>query len=70
MHHKLEKGSMARGTFVLADIGGYTSFLSDVGIEHAKEITSHLFNGRYDVDPERWRVGNVQGDCLSSAGRS
>ncbi len=55
---------MARGTFLLADIGGYTSFLSDVGIEHAKEITSHLFNGLYAVDPDRWRVGNVEGDCL------
>lgn len=55
---------MARGTFVLADIGGYTSFLSDVGIEHAKEITSHLFNGLYAVDPDCWRVGNVEGDCL------
>ena len=55
---------MARGTFVLADIGGYTSFLSDVGIEHAKEITSHLFNGLYAVDPDTWHVGNVEGDCL------
>ncbi len=55
---------MARGTFVLADIGGYTSFLSDVGIEHAKEITSHLLNGLHAVDPEGWRVGNVEGDCL------
>jgi hypothetical protein len=35
---------MPNGTFVLADIGGYTTFLTDVGIEHAKEITSHLFN--------------------------
>lgn len=55
---------MAQGTFVLADIGGYTSFLSDVGIQHAKEITSHLFNGLHAVDPDRWRVGNVEGDCL------
>jgi len=52
------------GTFVLADIGGYTSFLSDVGIEHAKEITSHLFDGLYQVDPQSWKVGNVEGDCL------
>ena len=55
---------MAHGTFVLADIGGYTTFLSDVGIEHAKEITSHLFNGMVDVSPDRWKVGNVVGDCL------
>jgi len=54
---------MTTGTFILADIGGYTTFLSDVGIEHAKEITSHLFNGMVKVN-ERWKVGNVEGDCL------
>lgn len=54
---------MTSGTFILADIGGYTTFLSDVGIEHAKEITSHLFNGMVKVD-KRWKVGNVEGDCL------
>jgi len=55
---------MRNGTFVLADIGGYTTFLTDVGIEHAKEITSHLFNGMFEVDQEAWKVGNVEGDCL------
>jgi hypothetical protein len=55
---------MANGTFLLADIGGYTTFLSDVGIEHAKEITSHLLNGMVEVDSQRWKVGNVVGDCL------
>lgn len=52
------------GTFVLADIGGYTTFLSEVGITHAKEITSHLFNGMVKVNRRRWKVGNVVGDCL------
>jgi uncharacterized protein YndB with AHSA1/START domain len=55
---------MPNGTFVLADIGGYTTFLTDVGIEHAKEITSHLFNGMFKVDQDAWKVGNVEGDCL------
>ncbi len=55
---------MANGTFLLADIGGYTTFLTEVGLEHAKEITSHLLNGMVDVNPERWQVGNVVGDCL------
>jgi uncharacterized protein YndB with AHSA1/START domain len=55
---------MRNGTFVLADIGGYTSFLTNVGIEHAKEITSHLFEGLFKVDPGAWKVGNVEGDCL------
>jgi hypothetical protein len=55
---------MPNGTFVLADIGGYTTFLTDVGIEHAKEITSHLFNGLFEVDQDTWKVGNIEGDCL------
>jgi Protein of unknown function (DUF2652)/Polyketide cyclase / dehydrase and lipid transport len=55
---------MPNGTFVLADIGGYTTFLTRVGIEHAKEITSHLFNGMFKVDQDAWKVGNVEGDCL------
>jgi hypothetical protein len=55
---------MTSGTFVLADIGGYTTFLSDVGIEHAKETISHLFNRMVEVNPHRWKVGNVVGDCL------
>jgi uncharacterized protein YndB with AHSA1/START domain len=48
----------------MADIGGYTTFLQGVGIEHAKEITSHLFNGMLKVNKDRWKVGNVVGDCL------
>lgn len=55
---------MPNGTFILADIGGYTTFLTQVGIEHAKEITSHLFNGMFKVDQVVWKVGNVEGDCL------
>jgi len=55
---------MRRGIFILADIGGYTTFLSDVGIEHAKEITGHLLNGMFEVDPETWKLGDVEGDCL------
>jgi hypothetical protein len=55
---------MPNGTFVLADIGGYTTFLTNVGIEHAKEITSHLFNGLFEVDRETWKLGNIEGDCL------
>ncbi len=42
---------MRSGIFVLTDIGGYTTVLSDVGIEHAKEIVGHLLNGMFEVDP-------------------
>ena len=53
-----------QGTFVLADIGGYTSFLKGVAIEHGKEITEHLLNGLIKSNERRWKVGNVMGDCV------
>jgi hypothetical protein len=53
-----------QGTFVLADIGGYTSFLKGVAIEHGKEITEHLLNGLIKANERRWKVGNVMGDCV------
>jgi len=52
------------GTFVLADIGGYTQFLSGVGLEHAKEITSHLFNSLLKCNRGRWKLANIEGDCI------
>jgi hypothetical protein len=55
---------VAEGTFVLADISGYTPFLTEVGLQHAKEITSHLFNGMLKENRRRWKVANVVGDCL------
>ncbi|MGH9204751.1 MAG: DUF2652 domain-containing protein, partial [Vicinamibacterales bacterium] len=55
---------LSEGTFVLADIGGYTQFLTGVGIEHANEITSHLLNSLLKSNRGRWKVANVEGDCL------
>ncbi len=52
------------GTFVLADIGGYTKFLTGVGIEHAKEITEHLLNRLIKSTDRTWKVANVMGDCV------
>jgi hypothetical protein len=52
------------GTFVLADIGGYTKFLTGVGIEHAREITEHLLNRLIKSTDRTWKVANVMGDCV------
>src|ERR1700730_6399604 len=52
------------GTFVLADIGGYTRFLNGVGIEHAKEVTEHLLNRLIKSTERNWKVANVMGDCV------
>ncbi|MEO8456388.1 MAG: DUF2652 domain-containing protein [Chloroflexota bacterium] len=54
----------AEGTFVLADIGGYTKFLTGVGIEHAKETTEHLLNRLIKTTDRKWKVANVMGDCV------
>jgi len=53
-----------QGTFVLADIGGYTSFLNDVAIEHGKEITEDLLNTVLRCNRDRWKLANVEGDCI------
>ena len=53
-----------KGTFVLADIGGYTSFLNGVAIEHGKEITEDLLNTILRCNRERWQLANVEGDCI------
>jgi hypothetical protein len=52
------------GTFVLADIGGYTKFLTGVGIEHAKETTEHILNRLIKSAGGGWKVANVMGDCV------
>lgn len=54
----------SNGTFVLADIGGYSSFLTDVAIEHATEITEDLLNTVLRCNRNRWRLANVEGDCI------
>lgn len=54
----------SKGTFVLADIGGYTSFLSGVAIEHANEITEDLLNTVLRCNRNRWKLANVEGDCI------
>src|SRR5438309_2153170 len=52
------------GTFVLADIGGYTKFLTGVGIKHAKEVTEHLLNRLIKSTERNSKVANVMGDCV------
>ncbi len=54
----------AQGTFILADISGYTPFLTGVAIEHANEITSDLFKAILKANRGRWKVANVEGDCI------
>lgn len=55
---------MAEAKFILADIGGYTTFLSDVGLKHGREITEALLNRLINRVKDRWKVANIMGDCI------
>ena len=62
--------SMAtEGTFVLADIGGYTSFLTDVGIEHGKEITTTFSTRSSSATTAAGRSRTSRATACSSTGR-
>ena len=54
----------AQGTFILADISGYTRFVTSVAIEHSNEIFSHIFNVMLKKNSGRWKVANIEGDCV------
>jgi hypothetical protein len=54
---------VAEAKFILADIGGYTSFLTDVGLAHGREITENLLN-RLVKRIKAWKVANIMGDCV------
>jgi len=54
----------AQGTFILADIGGYTRFVASMAIEHSNEIIAHLLNALLKANSGRWKVANIEGDCV------
>jgi hypothetical protein len=54
----------AQGTFILADISGYTRFVASMAIEHSNEIIAHLLNAMLKANSGRWKVANIEGDCV------
>ena len=54
----------AQGTFILADISGYTRFVASVAIEHSNEIIGHLLNAMLKANSGQWNVANIEGDCI------
>jgi hypothetical protein len=62
---------MAEGTFLLADISGYSRYLDEAGLAHASNITAKLLNSLIDANSKRWNVANLEGDAvfLVHAGR-
>jgi hypothetical protein len=54
----------AQGTFILADISGYTRFVASMAIEHSNEIIAHLLNAMLKANSGHWKVANIEGDCV------
>lgn len=53
-----------RGTFVLADISGYSQYLDEAGLQHASKVTAKLLNTLIKASPRSWQVANLEGDCI------
>jgi class 3 adenylate cyclase len=54
----------ARGIIWLADISGYTEFLTRTEIDHANMVMMNLFSAMLDEAPLRLKVVEVEGDAL------
>jgi len=52
------------GVILIADITGYTQFLSATEIEHANFIVVNLFSAMLENSPKDLRVMEVEGDAL------
>ncbi len=55
---------MSSGFFVIADISGYTSFLTESELEHAKGILEEIFESLLDAIRPPLEVSNIQGDAI------
>ena len=55
---------ISKGFFVIADITGYTEFLTQSGLEEAQGILDHLFNGFLEAIKEPLIISNFQGDAV------
>ena len=56
--------SVKRGTFIIADITGYTAFLTQSELEHANEILTTLFNTLLENIKAPLEISNFQGDAI------
>ncbi len=57
-------GARRRAFFLIADITGYTRFLTQMELEHANAILAELFDSLLGEIRAPLRLANVQGDAL------
>jgi Protein of unknown function (DUF2652) len=56
--------STRRGSLVIADIGGYTRYLSGVELEHSTDILADLLGAVVNALEPNFRVAKVEGDAV------
>jgi uncharacterized protein YndB with AHSA1/START domain len=56
--------SVPSGTFLLADISGYSRYLDESGLQHASSSAAKLLNAIIDANRKRWTVANLEGDAV------
>jgi hypothetical protein len=54
----------ATGIITIADISGYTAFLSNTEIEHANMVMMNLFSAMLEDKPSALRVMEIEGDAI------
>jgi hypothetical protein len=52
------------GTFLLADISGYSRYLDESGLQHASSSAAKLLNAIIEANRKRWKVANLEGDAV------
>ena len=57
-----------RGCLVIADIGGYTKYLSGVELEHSQDILADLMGTLVKALTATFQLAKLEGDCVFSAG--
>jgi Protein of unknown function (DUF2652) len=55
---------VSKGYFVITDISGYTSFLTDHELDHAQHIIEALFKSQLDRIGPPLNISNFQGDAI------
>jgi len=60
------RGMVESGTFLIADISGYTEYLANSDIDHGPAIATDLLTRVVDVMRPRFEVNKVEGDAVFS----
>jgi len=53
-----------KGSLIIADIGGYTSYLTSVELEHSHDVLADLVNTVVGTLSSMFRLAKLEGDAV------